>query len=114
MDVVKEIVFVDEFLEDVGQHDVDVLWSVELGLEVEVIDVKGDKRCALPEEDSVEHELDEAEGRGLSAGIAGIYDVLAGDGDASAVGVELLRSDVANDLQESNTLATVGEDVLVT
>ena len=57
MDVVQEIVFVNEFLGDVGQHDTDVLWSVERGLKVEVFDVKGDRLCALPGENTVEDEF---------------------------------------------------------
>ena len=37
VDVVQRILFVDELLVDVGQHDADVLWSVEWGLEVKVL-----------------------------------------------------------------------------
>ena len=40
VDVVDEVVFVNELLGDAGQLDVDVLWSVKWGLEVEVIDVR--------------------------------------------------------------------------
>ena len=46
VDVVQEIVFVYEFLGDVRQHDANVFWSVEWGLEVKVFDVEGDKLCA--------------------------------------------------------------------
>ena len=56
MDVVQEIVFVDEFLGNVGQHDVDVFWLVEWGSEVEVLDVEGNKLRALPGENTVEDE----------------------------------------------------------
>ena len=93
VDVVKEIVFVDEFLRDVGQHDADVLWSVEWGLKVKVFDVKGDKLRALPGENTVENEFDEVKRRGLGADVAEVRDVLDGNGDAHAVGVGLLRSD---------------------
>ena len=34
VDVVEEVVFVDEFLGDVDQLDVDVLWSIKWDLEV--------------------------------------------------------------------------------
>ena len=98
VDVVKESVFVDEFLGGVGQHDADILWSVEWSLEVEVLDVKGDKLFVLLGEDAVENELDEVEGCGLDANAAGLCDVLADNGDASAVEDGLLRPDVANNL----------------
>ena len=76
VDVVKEIVSVNDFLWDVGQHDADVLWSVEWGLEVEVRDVKGDKRRALPGEYAVEYELDEVKGCGLGANVSGVMYVM--------------------------------------
>ena len=108
MDVVKEIIFVNEFLGDVRQHDADALWSVEWGLEVTVFDPEGDKLHTLPGENAAENEFYEIERCGLGADVAGVCDVLAGNGDASAVGVGLLRSDAAHDLQESNALPAVG------
>ena len=108
MDVFKEIVFVNEFLVDARQHDADVFWSVEWGLEVEVFNVEGDKMCALTGENAVENEFYENKRCGLGVDVAGVSDILAGDDDASAVGVSLLRSDATNALREGDALAAVG------
>ena len=87
MDVVHEAVIVDELCWDVAQFDVDVLRSVQRCLKVEVFDVKGDKLGAPAGKDAFEEQLDEVEGGGIGPTGAGIFDVLACDGDASVVGV---------------------------
>ena len=67
-------------------------------MEVNIFDVKGDKRCAFPREDAIENGFAEVKGSGLGANVAKVHDVLAGDSDVSVVGVGLLRPDVVHDL----------------
>ena len=76
-------------------------------MEVKVLDVKGDKLCALLGADADENELDGVEGCGLGANVAGVSDVIASDGDASVGGIRLLSFVVTNNLLESNTFETV-------
>ena len=87
MEIVHEAVLVDELFWDVTQFYTDVLRLVQGCLKVEVFDVKGEKLGAPAGKDPVEEQLDEVEGGGLGTDVAGIFDVLACDGDASAVGV---------------------------
>ena len=56
-------------------------------MNVVVSNVKGCKRGALAGKDAVEKDFDEVGGSRLCANIARVFDVLACDCDASAVGV---------------------------
>ena len=56
-------------------------------MKLEVFDVEGDKLGAPAGKDAVEEQIDEVEGGGLGPDVSGIFDVLACNGDASAVEV---------------------------
>ena len=56
-------------------------------MRVEVFDHEGDKLGAPAGKDVIEEQLDEVKGGGLGPNVARIFDVLACNGDASAVGV---------------------------
>ena len=83
------------------------------GLEVKVFYVKGDKLGALARKDAVDEQLDEIQGGSLGTDVSRICDVMAYNGDASAVGVRFVRAKSAHDFREGNSLAAVGRDVIV-
>ena len=111
--ILHEAVLVDELCWDVAQFDADLLISVQGRLKVKVFDVEGDKLGALAWKDAVDEQFDEVEGGALGTDVAGICDVLACDGDESAVGVRFVRAKGANDFGECDLLAAIGRDVIV-
>ncbi len=54
-----ELVLVDEFLGDVRKLDADVLWPVELCVEIEVLEVHGGKLSMTLGENTVDEQFDE-------------------------------------------------------
>ncbi len=54
-----ELVLVNEFLGDVHKLDVDVLWLVERGVEIEVLGVHGGKPGITLGENTVDEQFDE-------------------------------------------------------
>ncbi len=52
-----ELVFVNEFLGDVYKLDADVLWPVEGGVEIEVLEVHGGKPSILLGENTIDKEF---------------------------------------------------------
>ena len=82
-------------------------------MNVKVIDVEHEKLGAHALKDAVDEQLDKVEGGILGPDISGICDVLACDGDASAVGVRFVWGGFANDFGECNSLAEVGRDAIV-
>ncbi len=54
-----EIVLVDEFLGDVRKLDADVLWLVEWGVQIEVLEVHGGKPGITLREITVDERFDE-------------------------------------------------------
>ena len=113
VDVVHEAVLVDEFFWDVVQFDADVLRLVQGCLKVNVFDVEGDKLGTLALKDAVDEHLDEIQGGVLGPNVARICDVMACDGDASAVGVRCFGAKSAHDFREGDALAAVRRDVIV-
>ncbi len=53
-----ELVLVDEFLGDVRKLDADVLWSVERGVQIEVLEVHGGKPGVSLGENTVDKQFD--------------------------------------------------------
>ncbi len=53
-----ELVFVNEFLGDVGKLDADVLWRVQRAVKIEVLEVHGGKPGITLGENTVEEQLD--------------------------------------------------------
>jgi hypothetical protein len=54
-----ELVLVDEFLGDVRKFDADILWPVERGVEIEVLEVHGGKPGITLGENTVDKQFDE-------------------------------------------------------
>ena len=63
--------------------------------------------------DAVDEQLDEIQGGVLGPDVARICDVLACDGDASAVGVRFFGAKIAHNFRECDTLAAVGRYAIV-
>ncbi len=53
-----ELVLVDEFLGDVCKLDADILWPVEWGVQIEVLEVHGGKPGVMLGENTVDKHLD--------------------------------------------------------
>ncbi len=58
-DYLVELELVDEFLGDVCKLDVDVLWLVEQGVQIEVLEVHGGKPDVALGENTVDKQFDE-------------------------------------------------------
>jgi hypothetical protein len=53
-----ELVLIDEFLGDVRKLDADVLWLVELGVKIEVLEVHGGKPGVMLGENTIDKQFD--------------------------------------------------------
>jgi hypothetical protein len=53
-----ELVLVDEFLGDVCKLDADIIWAVERGFEIEVLEVHGGKPGIMLGENTVDEQFD--------------------------------------------------------
>ncbi len=103
-----ELVLVDEFSGDVCQLDVDVLWPVEQGVEIEILEVHGGKPGITLGENTADEHFDKFNCACGGSYISRIGDVVAANGDARAVSVVfLLWSDLANDLGVGDFSAAV-------
>ena len=107
-DALGEVIFCDEFFGNVGEADADVFGTIERSAEIEVTDVEGDEFGASTREDAVDHELDKFEWGGFGADVAWVADVVASNGDASAVGMGFFGTDFTNNLGVSDFFAAVG------
>ncbi len=108
-----KVVFLDEFLWDIGELDANVFGIWRWSVEIEVFYVNGAELCSLSGEDTVEEQLDEFEQGRVGANVAWIADSITTDGDTGAVWVILLRTNLADDHGVADLLALVGWDVLV-
>ncbi len=52
-----ELVLVNEFLEDVSKLDAEILWLVEGGVEIEILEVYGDKPSIMLGENTVDEQF---------------------------------------------------------
>ena len=60
-----------------------------------VADVVGDELSSFTGEYTVEHEFENIEGGSFSSGIARVYNSVAHDGDACAIGIFFLGAELA-------------------
>ncbi len=97
-----ELVLVNELLGDVSKLDADILWPVERGVEIEILEVHGGKISVTLGENTVDEQFYK-------------FDVVAANGDVRTVSVvSLLWPDLANDLGLCDFLvALVGWDHVV-
>jgi hypothetical protein len=105
---------VNEFLGDVSKLDADVLWPVERGVEIEVLEVHGGEPSITLGENTVDEQVDKFNQARGGTYIFGTHDVVAANGDARTVGViSLLWLDLANDLGVGDFPVAVGWDHVV-
>ena len=80
-------------------------------MQVEVANVKRGELGAGAREDAVEDELGKFKGCCRGADVAGKGDAISDDGDARAVEIALLWTDLANHFGESDFFSAVGGDI---
>jgi hypothetical protein len=101
-------------LGDVRKLDADVLWPVERGVKIEVLEVNGGKSGITLGENTVDKQFDKFNQAHGGTYISGIRDVVSANGDAPTVGViSLLSSDLVNDLEVDDFSAAVGWDLVI-
>jgi hypothetical protein len=109
-----ELVLVNEFLGDVSKLDADVLWLVEQGVEIEVLEVNGGKPSVTLGENMLMSNLTSSIEPWGGTYNSRIWDVVAANGNACTVSViSLLSSDLANNLGVGDFPAAVGWDLVV-
>ena len=80
-------------------------------MQVEVANVKRGELGAGAREDAIENELDKFKGCCRGAEVSRKGDAISSDVDARAVGVALLRADLANHFGVNDFLSAVGGDI---
>ncbi len=108
-----KVVFLDEFVWDIGELDANVFGIWHWSVEIEVFYIDGAGPCSLSGEKTVEEQLDGFERGRVGANVAWIADSITTDGDTGAVRVILLRTNLADNRGVADLLALVGHDVLV-
>ncbi len=109
----REIVFLDEFVQDIRELDVNIFWIRHRSVQIEVFKINGAEPSSFPGEDTVECELDKFKRGCVGDHIARITNPVAINGDTGAVRIILFRSNLTNNHCVADFLALVGRDVLV-
>ncbi len=105
--VLHEIVFVDEFLRNVGELDFDVLGPVEGSAEIEVGDIGGAELSSLSGENAVDQEFDQFEWCHFGVNLARVTDAGAGYGDVSSSWVRFFGADFADNIAVEDFCETI-------
>jgi hypothetical protein len=108
----SEVVFLDEFIRDVGELDANIFGIGHRSVKVKILPVDGAETCTLPGEDAVEEKFDEFKGGGVGADVTRVANPVATNGDTGAVRVILLRANFADHHGMTDLLALVEGDVL--
>ena len=66
-------------------------WACHWGVEVEILQIDGEVACTLCGDDTVEMNFDHDHVNGGGTTIPGVSDAIAANGEASAIGISLLR-----------------------
>ncbi len=82
------------------------------GVEVEIFQINGAVACTLSEEDAVEMNFDRDHVNGGGTAIPGIGDAITTNGEASAIGIGLLRMIVDAHASVRDVFALVDRDVV--
>ena len=109
----SEVVFLDEFIRDVGELDAHILRIRHRSVKVEVLEINGAKLSAFPGEDTVEEEFDKFKGCGVGANVARVANPVATNSDTGAVRVILLYANFTDHHGMTDLLALVEGDVWV-
>ena len=86
-----KFVFLNEFCHKICNFNVDIFRVRHQSIEVEVLEVDGAETCTWAREHAVEKQLDKFEGRGVGFHVTREADVIATEGDASAIRIILFR-----------------------
>ncbi len=109
----SEVVFLDEFIWDVGELDAHIFGIWHRSVKVEVLEINGAKPSAFPGEDTIEEEFDKFQGCGVGANIARVADSVAADSNTGAIGVIFLRANFTDHHSMTDLFAFVKGDVWV-
>ena len=106
-----DIIFPNELLGNVREFYAHILRSIHWCLEVKGFCIKADKARIATRQDTLNHDIDKAEGTCGRAYIAVITDTAARDGDACTIGIFLLRSDFTYNHGAANLFSSILRDI---
>ena len=112
MGEVCQVIFVNEFLWDVGKFDSDIFRVVKGRAEVEVFYIKAGEACIWCGDDTVDEEFGQLEGSGFGAVVSWVADAIASNCDVRPVWVLLLWSDFTDNACVGDITVSVGGNVM--
>jgi hypothetical protein len=108
-----KLVLLNEFRWDVGDFDVDIFWVGHWHVEVEVLEVNGAEARSFAREHTIEQQLKEFKGRSVGANVPWEADAIASDGDASAIRIVFIRTNLTNNHGVADFYSFVGWYVMI-
>ena len=108
-----KLVFLNEFSWDVCDFDADILRIGHWGIKVEVLEVDGAEARAFAREHTVEEQLEEFEGRRVSADISRVTNTTATNGDAGTIRIVFFRAHLTNYHGVADFLLFVGGNIVI-
>ena len=92
--------------------DADILRIGHWGIKIEVLEVDGAEACAFAREHTVEEQLEEFEGRRVSADISRVTNTTATNGDAGTIGIVFFRAHFTHYHGVADFLSFMGRNVV--
>ncbi len=108
-----KLVLLNEFHWDVGDLDADIFWVGHWCVEVEVLEVNGAEARSFAREHTIEEQLEEFKGRSVGANVPREADVIASNGDASAIWIVFIRPNLTHDHGVADFCSFVGWYVMI-
>ncbi len=109
----RKLVLLNEFCWDVGDLDTDIFRVWHWRVEVEVLEVSGAEARSFAREHTIEQQLEEFKGRSVGANVPQEADVIASDGDVSAIRIIFIRPNLTNDHGVADFFSFVGWYVMI-
>jgi hypothetical protein len=109
----RKLVLLNEFRWDVGDLDANIFRVGHWHVEVEVLKVNGAEARSFAREHTIEQQLEEFKGCSVGANIPREADVIASDGDASAIQIIFIRPNLTNDHGVADFFSFVGWYVMI-
>jgi hypothetical protein len=106
-----EVVFINEFVWDVGHVDMHILWTIHRCHEVEVLDIKTCKFCISTGEDAVDDQFDQVKGCRRGANVTWVAYSIASNCDPCLIGVVLLLSHETDNFGVRDFMSSVDWDI---
>ncbi len=88
-------------------------WACHRGVEVEILQINGAVGCTLCEDNAVEVNFDCDHVNGGGTTIPGVGDAIVANGEASAIGIGLLRTIVDAHATLHDIFASIDQDVVL-